>query len=132
MPDASVTLSWAFEDEAGGYPDSVLEALSQDGAIVPVLWCYEVVNALVAGERKGRISSADGARFLTLLRELPIEFEAATFSGLSGLVSLARDHGLSAYDAAYLDVSLRRGLPLATQDHSLIEAARRSGVLIFT
>ncbi len=130
MLDASVTLSWAFEDEDGGYADSVLEALSEDGAVVPLLWCYEIANALVAGERRKRISSADVTRFLALLGDLPIEFEATSSGRLPELVSLARAHGLSAYDAAYLDVALRRGLPLATRDHSLMAAARRSGIVV--
>ena len=83
------------------------------------------------GERRECILPAESARFLTLLRDLPIEFEALPFSGLTGLASLAREHGLSAYDAAYLDVAIRRGLPLATNDRSLEKAAHQSGVLIF-
>lgn len=126
-----MALAWAFEDEAEGYADAILEALADGGAVVPDLWGYEVVNALVVGERRKRISSAESARFLTLLRSLPIEIEALSSSGLSGLASLAREYGLSSYDTAYLDVAARRGLPLATQDPSLGEAARRSGVEVF-
>ena len=127
-----MALAWAFEDEAGGYADAALEALSDGGrAFVPDLWRYEVVNALVVGERRERILPAESARFLTLLREMPIEIEETYFSGLTGLASLARGYGLSAYDAAYLDVAIRRGIPLATRDRSLREAARRSGVAVF-
>ena len=127
-----MALAWAFEDEAEGYPDATLEALSGgEGAIVPDLWGYEVVNALVAGERRKRILPAESVRFLTLLRGLPIEFEALSFEGASDLASLAREHGLSAYDAAYLAVAVRRGIPLATLDRSLREAANRSGVEVF-
>ncbi len=131
MLDASVALAWAFEDEADEYADEALEVLSGGGAVVPGLWGYEVVNALAMGERRERILPAETARFLTLLQDLPIEFEALTFGELTGLASLAREHGLSAYDAAYLDVAIRRGLPLATRDRRLGEAARRSGVVIF-
>lgn len=132
MLDASVALAWAFEDEAEGYADMVLEALSGgDGAVVPDLWGYEVVNALVVGERRKRILPAESARFLTLLRGLPIEFEAFSFDGMTELAPLVREHGLSAYDVAYLAVAARRGIPLATQDRSLGEAARRSGVVVF-
>ena len=132
MLDASVTLAWAFEDEAEGYADAALEALSDGGrAIVPDLWGYEVVNALVVGERRERILPAESARFLKLLQEMPIGFEETSFSGLPGLASLAREHALSAYDAAYLGVAARRGIPLATRDRSLREAARRSGVAVF-
>lgn len=131
MLDASVALSWAFEDEAEEYADAVLEGLSGSGAVVPDLWGYEVVNALLAGERRRRIMPAESARFLTLLRDLPIEVEEMTFSELSDLASLAREYGLSAYDAAYLGVAVRRGIPLATRDCSLREAARTSGVMVF-
>ncbi|MDQ4106397.1 MAG: type II toxin-antitoxin system VapC family toxin [Actinomycetota bacterium] len=131
MLDASVALAWAFEDEADEYADAALEALSGGGAVVPGLWGYEVVNALAAGERRGRILPAESARFLTLLRDLPIELEALPFGGLSGLASLAREHRLSAYDAAYLEMAIRRGVPLATRHRRLGEAARRSGVVVF-
>jgi predicted nucleic acid-binding protein len=129
--DASVALAWAFEDEAEGYADATLEALSDVGALVPDLWGYEVVNALVVGERRERIMPAESARFVTLLRSLPIEVEALPFGGLSELASLAREYRLTAYDAAYLGVAIRRGIPLATQDRALREAARRSGVVVF-
>lgn len=127
-----MVLAWAFEDEAEGYADRVLEALSGgDEAVVPDLWGYEVVNALVVGERRKRISPADSARFLTVLRGLPIEFEALTFGNMPELASLAREHELSAYDTAYLSVAMRWGIPLATRDRLLEKAADRSGVRVF-
>jgi predicted nucleic acid-binding protein len=129
--DASVAVGWAFEDESGAYADAVLEALSGDGAVVPGLWGYEVANALAVGERRERILPADSERFLALLKALPIEVEETQSGGLIGLVQLAREQGLSAYDAAYLVVAIRRGLPLATQDHALKDAAYRSGVAVF-
>ncbi|MGB3681568.1 MAG: type II toxin-antitoxin system VapC family toxin [Rubrobacteraceae bacterium] len=130
--DASMTLAWAFEDEADEYADAALRALSEGGAVVPDLWGYEVVNALAVGERRKRILPAESARFLTLLRSLPIEFEVLYFGGMPELASLARGHGLSAYGSAYLDVASRRGLPLATRDRPLEEAAHQSGVPIFS
>lgn len=131
MLDASVALAWAFEDEAEGYAEAALEALSEGGAVVPDLWGYEIVNALVVGERRERITPAETARFITLLGELPVEVEEIPLGGLSELASLAREYGLSAYDAAYLGVAVRRGVPLATQDTSLRKAARKAGVGIF-
>ncbi|CAN5631109.1 type II toxin-antitoxin system VapC family toxin [soil metagenome] len=131
MLDASVAVGWAFEDESGTYADAVLEALSDGGAVVPGLWGYEVVNALTEGERRKRILAADTERFLSLLKALPIEFEDSQPGGLTGLARLAREQELSAYDAAYLAVAIRRGLPLATQDRALKEAAYRSGVAVF-
>ncbi len=131
MLDASVAVGWAFEDESGAYADSVLEAISEGGAVVPSLWGYEVVNALAVGERRERILPADSERFLALLEALPVEVEEAQSSSLTGLVKLAREQELSAYDAAYLAVAVRRGLPLATQDRALEQAAYRSGVAVF-
>ncbi len=131
MLDASVAVGWAFEDKSGAYADAVLEALSAGGAVVPGLWGYEVANALTVGERRKRILPADTERFLALLKALPIEFEDAQRGGLTGLARLTREQELSAYDAAYLAVAIRRGLPLATQDRALEEAAYRSGVTVF-
>ena len=131
MLDASVAVGWAFEGEGGAYADAVLEALSDGGAVVPGLWGYEVSNALLEGERRERILPADSERFLALLKALPIEVEETQSGGLTGLLQLAREQRLSAYDAAYLVVAVRRGLPLATQDRALQEAAYRSGVAVF-
>jgi predicted nucleic acid-binding protein len=129
--DASVAVGWAFEDESGAYSDVALEAIAEDGAVVPGLWGFEVVNALVVGERRGRILPADSERFLALLKALPIEVEQTQSHSLTELGQLAREQSLSAYDAAYLAVALRRGLALATQDRKLGQAAYRSGIAVF-
>jgi predicted nucleic acid-binding protein len=127
--DASVTLSWCFEDEAAGYAERALEALADDVALVAGVWPYEVANGLVVAERRGRILPAQTMRFLTLLSALPIEIDVADMpAGLASLVPIARDHGLSAHDAAYLEVAARRGLPMVTLDEQLRLAARRAGV----
>ena len=131
MLDASVAVGWAFEDESDAYADAVLEALSENGAVVPGLWGYEVANALRTGECGERILPADSERFLALLKALPIEVEETQSGDPTVLLQLARERGLSAYDAAYLAVAVRRGLPLATQDRALQEAAYRSGATIF-
>ena len=131
MLDASVAVGWAFEDEGGAYTDAVLEALSDGGAVVPGLWGYEISNALLVGERRERILPADSEKFLALLKALPIEVEEAQSGSLTGLLQLAREQRLSAYDAAYLAAAVRRGLPLATQDRALQKAAYRSGVAVF-
>jgi predicted nucleic acid-binding protein len=127
-----VALAWAFEDEADEHADAALEAMMENGAAVPGLWGFEVVNALVVGERRGRIAAADSARFLELLRGLPIEVEEAPLSRLTEVLPVARERGLSAYDAAYLAVAMRRGLSLATQDTALRKAASDTGVALFS
>lgn len=129
MLDASVTLAWAFEDEADEYSDSVLGALTESEAVVPGLWSLEVANVLAVGERRGRLRPADSARFVALLESLPIRVEPAPES-MGEIVALARESGTSAYDAVYLALAMRRGLPLATRDTALREAASGRGVLI--
>jgi len=130
--DASVTLGWAFEDETSPYTEAVLEALTEGSASAPAIWPLEVSNALVVAERRGRLTKADTIRFLALLRQLPIEVEGDVADRIfSEVLNLAREHGLSSYDASYLDLAMRLGLPLATQDEALQQAATRCGVEIF-
>ncbi|MBW2030661.1 MAG: type II toxin-antitoxin system VapC family toxin [Deltaproteobacteria bacterium] len=130
--DASVTLGWAFEDETSPYTEAVLEALTEGSAFAPAIWPLEVSNALVVAERRGRLTKADTIRFLALLRQLPIEVEGDVADRIfSEVLNLAREHGLSSYDASYLDLAMRLGLPLATQDEALQQAATRCGVEIF-
>jgi len=130
--DASVVLAWCFEDEASPYADAVLERLAQAEALAPIIWPLEVGNALVVSERRGRITPAETVRFLNLLRQLPIIVEGETPPRMFGeILSLAREQGLSAYDAAYLDLAMRAGAPLATLDEALRQAARRCGVRVY-
>jgi len=123
-----VALSWCFEDEEDGYADAVLDRLVGDGAVVPSIWPFEILNGLIVAERRGRLTPAQGARFEELLGALLIDVEAAPGrERWSILVSLAREHRLSAYDASYLELALRRNLPLATLDAQLVQALERSG-----
>lgn len=127
--DCSVAVSWAFEDEAGGYPDRVLELLCASSALVPTHWSLEVANVLVVAERRGRITQSDASRFVELLRRLPISVDDETSArALRETLLLARATSLSAYDAAYLELAVRLGLPLATQDASLATAAGKMGI----
>lgn len=133
MIDASVVMAWCFEDEANPYADEVLESFTRTTALAPIIWPLEVSNVLVVAERRGRITAADTVRFLNLLRQLPIiVVEEAATRIFGEILSLARQQqGLSAYDAAYMDLAMRSGLPLATQDAVLREAAVRCGVRIY-
>lgn len=128
--DASVTLAWAFGDEAEEYSDSVLETLIHRDATVPGIWVLEVTNVLALGERRGRLTPAASARFVGLLESLPIRVEPMPI-GIGYMVSLARETGLSSYDAAYLELAASRGVPLATRNAALKEAATRRGLLTF-
>lgn len=130
--DASVTLSWAFQDEHDPVAAKAEEVLSRPGesALVPVLWCYEVRNALVVAERRGRTSPDRTGLFLNGLSNLPIQIEPGP--DLSALLDLARSHRLSVYDAAYLSLAIREGLPLATLDQPLVGAATALRVPLLT
>ncbi len=130
--DASITLAWFFEDEADAYAESVLDSLGSAVALVPALWSQEVGNALVVAERKKRTTEAKVTHFLTLLLSLPITVDEETAErAWSDTLGLARTHGLSTYDAAYLELALREGLPLATLDEPLREALRAVGSILY-
>ncbi|MFQ5487342.1 MAG: type II toxin-antitoxin system VapC family toxin [Gammaproteobacteria bacterium] len=129
--DASVTMAWLFEDESSQHTEIILERLNDEQALAPELWLYEVANVLIMGERRQRLTEAQSRRFIELLLALPIEIVPNDKSTLwSSLISLAREQGISAYDAAYLDTAMRKGIPLATQDKALKKAAQRTGVAV--
>jgi predicted nucleic acid-binding protein len=135
--DASVTMSWLLADAKPSdraYAEAVLDAMSnpQARAAVPVTWALEVSNVLARAEAKGVLSEAQSEAFLELLSNAPIQADTATFSrALTDTLHLARRHGLSAYDASYLELALRTGQPLATLDTDLARAARKAGVKRF-
>jgi len=130
--DCSIVMAWCFVDEWSSVADHALAALASSHAAVPSLWVLEVANSLVIGERRGRSTAANTVRWTEYLSALPIVAEARPTSRLwQTVVPVAREHGLSAYDAAYLELALRRGLPLATLDAGLEKAARKAGVPLF-
>ena len=127
--DNSVVMSWCFEDEGGSYAEAVLESLETGEAFVPAVWPLEVGNVLLVAERKERLSEASVVRFLALVGGLPITVEQETPERmLKEIVSLAREHGLSTYDASYLDLAMRLGLPISTRDAPLLKAAKKCRV----
>ena len=127
--DASVALAWCFEDEATPYTESALDRLQQTEAVVPAIWPLEVANVLLTAERRQRLTEAQTARLAQLLRGLPITIDTEGLTqALGSTLSLGREYGLSAYDTSYLELAMRQGLALATQDAALREAAARAGV----
>jgi len=129
--DCSVTVAWAFDDEDAPRAAVVRDRLGEDLAVVPAIWALEVGNALLVAERRQRISRAESARFVEILRALPIDVDATPALGtLGSLLSLARQTGVSVYDAGYLDLAAAHGLPLATLDKALERAARQLGVAL--
>ena len=130
--DTSVTMSWCFNDEANSYADAVLESLSNHDALVPGIWPLEVGNVLLVAEKNKRISPPDSLQFLSLLSSLPIHVENLSEQRmLDAVFLLAREQGLSSYDAAYLDLAMQNGFQIATLDQSLQKAATRKGVGLY-
>jgi predicted nucleic acid-binding protein len=129
--DISVVMSWCFKDETNNYADTVLDRLTELVVVVPSIWPLEVVNVLLVAERQKRLSESDSIRFLTLLSQLPILVEYERPEMMKELLALARSNNLSSYDASYLDLAMRKGVPIATLDNKLIEAAKRIDVPIF-
>ena len=130
--DASVALAWCFPDEASEYADGVLVALDGRTAMVPAIWSVEITNALLVGERRKRIRQPEVRRFVELLKGLSILEDGQPFADtMSNILPLAREHDLSTYDAAYLDVAVHHGAPLATLDGALQKAGRAAGIKIF-
>ena len=131
--DGSVALAWCFPDEKAPYPQAVLDSLATARAVVPSVWPLEVANALLVGERRKRSTQADTAHWIAFLRSLPITVDPETVARAWGdTLTLARAQSLTEYDAAYLELALRRGLPLATLDDQLKAAVAAVGVPLFT
>lgn len=127
--DCSITVAWCFHDEKNPYADAVAARFPAVQAFVPSLWPLEVGNAFLMGERRKRCTQADTASWLAFLGPLPITVDDETTArAWSDVLSLARAHNLSVYDAAYLELALRRGLPLASLDDRLEAAANAVGV----
>jgi predicted nucleic acid-binding protein len=127
--DCSIAVSWCFEDEASPATDALLERVRDEGALIPALWHLELGNVLLQAERRGRIEPSDVGLRLDLLMTLPIlTDDGGTARALREVLTLARAEKLTTYDAAYLELAMRQGLPLATKDHLLIQAAHRVNV----
>lgn len=119
--DNSVVLSWRLQDETQPLAEQVMHRVKRFGAVVPGIWWHALGNALVMNERRGRLSAADAAASLTDLHQLRVSVDQANDEGVD--LALARAHHLSAYDAACLEVALRRTLPIASLGRRLRDAA---------
>lgn len=127
--DNSVSLAWCFEDEQTATIMALLDRVAQSGAVAPQLWPIEALNGLLTAERRGRIDTAVRHRLAGFLQDLPIRIDDETAGKTwTAITQLAELYGLTAYDATYLELAVRLGLPLATSDKALIAAANASGV----
>lgn len=125
--DASATLAVVLDELPAAEAEALLGLIISDGALVPPLWDQEVGNALMAAERRRRLTAADTGHAVALLEGLPIEVTESD-PALSDLVACARQYGLTTYDATYLLVAMTSGFPLATRDAAVARAAREAGV----
>jgi predicted nucleic acid-binding protein len=129
--DNSVVMAWCFDDESSPFTNAVQDLLIENTAYVPSIWPLEVANVLLVAERKERISRADSGHFVALLSQLPIVIERTNSETIfHGIMSLARRYRLTSYDASYLELAIRKGLPIASLDKALTRAAKDTKVKI--
>ena len=127
--DASVTLSWCFDDEASDYSERVLDFVCRNEGAVPGLWALEISNVLLQAEKAGRIDEHDSLEFLELLSKLPIRsMNFSIVECLGDIYPLAQKEKLTTYDATYLRLAQIRKCRLATLDDKLKKTAKRLGI----
>lgn len=133
--DNSITMRWFFGDgkkEDLNYAMDVLETMKQASALVPAIWGLEVSNVIAKAEAKGLVTESRSTLFIKMIKELDIQPDMETYLySLNDILNLARRHGLSAYDASYLELALRGNIPLATLDEDLIRAVKKAGAIIY-
>ena len=127
--DCSIAMAWLFHDEATAKTAALLNRLATETALVPAWWFIEVTNVLAIAERKGRISSTQSDAFIADLGKLGIERDdEAPDRAFTHVLALCRTHRLTSYDAIYLDLAIRRSLPLATLDDDLRKTAKKLSI----
>ena len=130
--DSSLALAWALPDEFSQRADEFLDQLTPaSGFWVPALWWYKVSNALLMAQQRNRIKEVDRLQAIDLLSQLPLQTDTPNTEIVRYIQELAFAHSLSAYDASYLELALRKGLGLATFDGRLKQAAEKAGLHTF-
>jgi predicted nucleic acid-binding protein len=119
-----------FRDEESEYAEKILEVMGSSSVVVPRVWPFEVINGLLVGERRGRVTISQCWRFLNMIKHLAIDVDARTTQGVTfeELLEIGRNQRLSGYDAAFIEVALRHHLPLATLDKDMQRAAGELGI----
>jgi predicted nucleic acid-binding protein len=125
--DASVSAAWLLPDEATAYTEAALQATTQGEVWVPPLWRLEICNLLLSAQRRRRITDAQRQQLVAGAQALHVRVDTASVA-MTTIDGLAAKHGLSAYDATYLELAIRRGLPLATVDQKLLKAMAAANV----
>jgi predicted nucleic acid-binding protein len=129
--DCSVMMAWALSEKEGAWMDRVVQQMLSQGVSVPAMWSLEVVNVALDAVKKGRMTERHFQVLLTEIQSFPITVDRFTHErALSRIAVLAKRHGLTSYDAAYLELAIRQDGVLATLDQSLAKAARAEGILV--
>jgi predicted nucleic acid-binding protein len=130
--DASVALAWLIDDPVPSYATKIQERIADgEAALVPALWVLEMANGLLMAERRGKLAASDadhGLRQLEALITVGIEVDTLAAPTIREAFTPARTYELTAYDAVYLELARREGLPLATLDKTLRRAAAKAGI----
>ena len=131
--DASTVLTWCFPDEEAQKAQEISERIAGgDTVVVPAFWRHEILNALLVGERRNRLTAKLIQAFIADLNRLPVDIDDGATQDVvfNTTQALCRKHGLTAYDAAYLEIAIRSACPLATADEDLRRAAAAEGVQV--
>lgn len=130
--DTSVSASWCFDDENDPHSMALLARLCDpragDSAVVPCFWLAEMANTLVVAEKRGRLKPGKAQEALEMMGYLPVEFESPGLGAARRALDISLSHGLSAYDAMYIEICARRGLPLASKDADMRRVASALGI----
>ena len=133
--DNSVSMRWLLASEKASdqrYAENVLESMRDADALTPNLWHLEAISVLIGAEKRGEISLGEIERFISQLDNLPIHVEPLTANqAFSRTLILSREYNISSYDASYLELAMREGLPLASLDKKLVKAAKKADVEIY-
>lgn len=125
--DASIVLATVLPDEGSALAEHAMDTLSESGALVPLHWPLEIANGLLIAQRRGRVSAEARKKAISYMTQLPVELDGDTHRyALSSISGIAERLGLTAYDAAYLELVARSALPLATLDDQLFRAAKKA------
>jgi predicted nucleic acid-binding protein len=127
--DSSICLSWFFPDERTSFTDTALDVAANEECWVPSLWRLEFSNALLVAERRRRLTRAERLQMLDEASRLRLRVDAHVHD-LRQISSLASQHGLSAYDSAYLELAMRLGVPMITLDKDLAAAGMTAGLTV--
>ena len=133
--DNSVSMRWLLKSPKVAdqkYAETVLRSLAEVDAVVPNLWHLEASNVLLSAEKRTEINLGDSEGSIIQLENLPIHVDTLTaHQAFSRIINIARTYKLSSYDASYLELSMREGIPLATLDSDLTKAAKKAQVEIY-